>query len=425
MKLKHYKLALYLLIGLSLFSCSKDSEDDSTPAKSKVATLRTLELVYQNSVFSTTISGSNVALARVLPYNADKVTISAITLSTGATASVKVGDQLAVDDVENVIEVTAENGIDKQSYTLAMATQSFESIVAKHGLLKVSGSKIVDKNGQAVSLAGNSFFWSNDGWGGNKYYTSAVVSWLKLDWGTTIVRAAMGVDESGGYISSKDNNVNRVKTIVDAAIAQGLYVIIDWHSHHAEDYSDEAVTFFKEMASLYGAYDNVIYEIYNEPLAISWDATLKPYAEKVIAAIRDIDTDNLIVVGTPEWSQRVDLAAANPIDDPNVAYTLHFYAVNHKQWLRDRATATMNSGIALVVTEWGSIGYTQNDPETQLWMNWCRSNNLIHCSWAVNDKAEEWSIVNAGASTAGKWKESDLTESGKLGRTIVRSWMED
>lgn len=422
--MKHLNFIISFFIALALFSCSKDSEEN-TPAKSSVATLRSLELTYQNSVFTTTISGTEVDLSRYLPYNADKVTVSAIALSTGATASVKTGDQLSVNAPTNEIEVTAENGIDKQTYTLKMVTQSFESIVAKHGLLKVSGSKIVDKNGVAVSLAGNSFFWSNDGWGGNKYYTPAVVSWLKLDWGTTIVRAAMGVDESGGYISNKDNNVNRVKTIVDAAIAEGLYVIIDWHSHHAEDYSDQAVAFFKEMATRYGAYDNVIYEIYNEPLAISWDNTLKPYAEKVIAAIRDIDTDNLIVVGTPEWSQRVDLAAANPIVDANVAYTLHFYSINHKQWLRDRATAAMNKGIALVVTEWGSVGYTQNDPETQLWMNWCRANKLIHCSWAVNDKAEEWSIVKAGSSAVGEWKESDLTESGKLSRTIIRSWEEE
>ena len=42
---------------------------------------------------------------------------------------------------------------------------------------------------------------------------------------------------------------------------------------------------------------NIIYEIYNEPLDISWSETVKPYAISVITAIREIDPDNLIVVG--------------------------------------------------------------------------------------------------------------------------------
>ena len=182
----------------------------------------------------------------------------------------------------------------------------------------------------------------------------------------------MGVEDPGGYLDNNVSNKNRVVTIVDAAIDEGLYVIIDWHSHHAEDNTNEAVTFFEEMADLYGEYDNVIYEIYNEPLDVSWSATIKPYADSVISAIRAIDPDNLIVVGTPEWSQRVDLAAADPITNySNIAYTLHFYTIYHQQWLRDRASAALDDGIALFITEWGSIGYSQVDSEANEWMTWC------------------------------------------------------
>ena len=161
---------------------------------------------------------------------------------------------------------------------------SDSTVVDIHGLLQVEGNRIVNKNGDAVSLAGNSFFWSNDNWGGERYYTPEVVSWLQEDWNTTIVRAAMGVEDSGGYLDNKTANKERVQTIVDAAIDVGLYVIIDWHSHHAEDNTGEAVNFFQEMATLYGEYDNVIYEIYNEPLDISWSNILRPYALSVISA---------------------------------------------------------------------------------------------------------------------------------------------
>ena len=297
------------------------------------------------------------------------------------------------------------------------------TIVDRHGLLQVDGNKIVNKGGEPVSLAGNSFFWSNDSWGGERYYTPEVVAWLKEDWNTTIVRAAMGVEDPGGYLDNKPVNKDRVKTIVDAAIDVGIYVIIDWHSHHAEDHTDEAVNFFQEMATLYGEYDNVIYELYNEPLDISWSNTIKPYALTVISAIRTIDPDNLIVVGTPVWSQRVDLAAADPITGySNIAYTLHFYTIYHQQWLRDRASAALESGIALFVTEWGSIGYSLVDSEANEWMTWCFTNKISHCNWAVNDKEEEWSILVPGASTTGGWSEDDLTDAGKLAKSIIANW---
>ena len=299
------------------------------------------------------------------------------------------------------------------------------TVVQIHGLLQQNGNKIVDKNNEPVSFAGNSFFWSNDNWGGERYYNPEVVSWLKDDWKTTIVRAAMGVEDPGGYLDNKTANKNRVKTVVEAAIDEGLYVIIDWHSHHAEDNTNEAALFFQEMANLYGGYDNVIYELYNEPLDISWSNVIKPYAISIIAAIRIIDPDNLIIVGTPEWSQRVDLAAADPITGySNIAYTLHFYTVHHQQWLRDRASAALNDGIALFVTEWGSIGYSQIDSEANEWMAWCFDNKISHCNWAVNDKEEEWSILIPGASTSGGWSDDDLTDAGKLARNIIRNWPE-
>ncbi|MEE3188816.1 MAG: cellulase family glycosylhydrolase, partial [Candidatus Neomarinimicrobiota bacterium] len=109
---------------------------------------------------------------------------------------------------------------------------------------------------------------------------------------------------------------------------------------------------------------------------------------------------------------------------PNIAYTLHFYTVHHQQWLRDRATAALNAGIAVFVTEWGSIGYSTVDPEADKWMTWCFDNKISHCNWAVNDKEEEWSILVPGASTTGGWSDDDLTDAGKLARNIIRNWPE-
>lgn len=298
--------------------------------------------------------------------------------------------------------------------------------VALNGALKTSGNRIVNQNNQTVSFAGPSHFWSNTGWGGERFYNSGASNYFRTNWNAGIIRAAMGVDDGGGYLSDPANKT-RVKTVVDAAINAGMYVIIDWHTHHAENYQQSAIDFFKEMAQTYGNTPNVIYEIYNEPLQISWSSVIKPYAQAVIQAIRAIDPDNLIVVGTPAWSQDVDVAANDPITGYiNIAYSLHFYAATHKQALRDKATYALSKGVALFITEWGTCeasgsGFV-DEVSTNEWVKFMKANNLSNCNWSINDKAESASILNPGVSSTGSWTDADLTASGKIVKNIVLNW---
>ena len=292
--------------------------------------------------------------------------------------------------------------------------------------LTVNGSQI-QVGGEHIGLAGNSFFWSNEGYGAERFYNENVVDWLKTDWQSNIVRAAMGVEEFGGYITHPEENRARVEAVVDAAIDQDLYVIIDWHTHHAENYQAQAISFFQDMARKYGENNNVIYEVYNEPIHVSWSGTVKPYAEAVIAAIREIDPDNLVIVGSPTWSQDVHEVAADPITRfDNIAYTLHFYAGTHTEFLRDRAERAMNDGIAIMVTEWGTVNADGNGAvdvaETNRWVEWMDQYNLTHLNWSVHDKDEGASVVRPGAATNGGWPASSLTTSGAFVREIIRDY---
>ncbi len=294
--------------------------------------------------------------------------------------------------------------------------------------------------GQEGSLAGNSFFWSNfspvgsnDG-RANGYYNADVVSWLKQDWNTSIVRAAMGVEEFNGYLSNSRINENAVRAVVDAAIANDIYVIIDWHTHHAEDYEQDAIDFFSEMAEEYGNNDNVIFEIYNEPIGdfnspvTTWNS-IRDYAKPVIAAIRE-HSNNLIIVGTPFFSQRVDIASQNPIQGvENLAYTLHFYAGTHRDGVRQYARDALANGIPLFVTEWGTVNASGDggvdEAETRLWMDFLEENNISHLNWSINDKEEGSSALRGTelhANNRGNWPLGLLTQSGLLVRDIIRNW---
>lgn len=297
-----------------------------------------------------------------------------------------------------------------------------------HGALAVEGNRIVNRDSLPVSLAGPSLFWGNKGWRADGFYHRQSLAYAKDDWGASIVRIAMGVDEKGGLLDDYEGRLQKVHEVVNAAIDLGIYVIIDWHSHHAEDHLQEAVAFFSLMAQTYGAHDNVIYEIYNEPLRdVSWSTVIKPYALSVIAAIREHDPDNLIVVGTPTWAQDVDDAADDPITEySNIVYTLHFYAGTHGQELRDKAQYALNKGIPLMVTEWGTVDADGNGAvdyaETLRWLRFMKDNHLSHCNWSFHNKEEGASAFKPGTGFSGPWTDKDLTASGRFVKSIIRNW---
>ncbi len=304
------------------------------------------------------------------------------------------------------------------------STKSEETptVVDKFGRLQVEGNSIKDKNGEPVALRGMSLFWSQ--WGG-QYYNAQTLKWLRDDWGITIIRASMGI-ESGGYLENAAQEKAKVETVINAAIELGIYVIVDWHDHHGENHQAESIAFFDALSKKYGEIPNLIYEIYNEPLnTVSWSSVVKPYSEAVINAIRTNDPDNLIIVGSPTWSQDVDVAAADPIDDTNIAYTLHFYTGTHRQSLRNKADLAMSRGVALFVTEWGTSEATGDGnldyTETQIWLKYMDDNNLSWCNWSVIDKDETSAALLPGASPNGGWNASALSESGLFIREVIKT----
>ncbi len=297
------------------------------------------------------------------------------------------------------------------------------SVVATFGPLSVSGTNLVDKDGSPIQLRGMSLSWSN--WW-PQFYTPEVVAWLKENFQVNIIRASMGVEDPGGYLENKFREKAKIFTVIDAAIAEGLYVIVDWHSHYAQDHLDEALLFFAEVAVKYGDTPNIIYETYNEPVdTVSWNEILKPYHETVIAEIRKYDPDNVIIAGTRSWSQRVDEVIGNRLSDANTMYTLHYYAASHKQELRDIAKTALDAGIPLFVTEYGVTEYSGDGfidvAEARIWWDFLDEHKISWCNWSIADKEESSAAVKPGASGSGRWPLDMLTPSGQLVRAEIRA----
>ena len=292
--------------------------------------------------------------------------------------------------------------------------------VKKHGQLKVTGTQLTDKNNKPVVLNGMSYGWSCFH---PRFFTAGVVNTLAKDWNCSVIRAAIGIEPKGGYIEDSAASMRLVTTVVDAAIKEGIYVIIDWHSHNIN--LKEARTFFKTMATKYHDYPNVIYELYNEPDYETW-AQVKAYSIDLISTIRAVDSNNIILVGCPHWDQDINLPAEDPIVGfHNLMYTMHFYAGTHKQWLRDRTDAAIAKGLPVFISESagmdasgdGKIDYE----EWNKYIQWMEAKKLSWITWSVSDKDESCSVLNKSADSNGYWKNGDLKESGIKVREYLRA----
>lgn len=126
------------------------------------------------------------------------------------------------------------------------------------------------------------------------------------------------------------------------------------------------------------------------------------------------------MAGTNTWSQDVDEASRDQLDDSNVAYTLHFYSSMHKQANRDKASVAMSNGAAIFVTEWCVEQNGEGNSETNIWLDFLRLHGVSNAMWGIYDKdSEAWAIVHSGASGRGGWSVADLTNTGHFAQSYL------
>lgn len=311
------------------------------------------------------------------------------------------------------------------SFVLAGPVTYYGKLIAKNGALYSANTN--DK----VQLKGMSFFW--DSWSeGYDFYKSNVVDSLVSKWHVEIVRVAHG---TGGNLNSSWESLDNA--VIQAAIDNDIYVIIDFHSHSANNEVDEAKTFFTKMASKWGKYPNVIFEVFNEPTGENMWSTVKEYANTIIPVIRQNGgTDNLIIVGNSQYSSHPEEVGENDINDGNVAYTFHFYANEHTttagqyngyKSYQERVSTAIQNGLTVFVTEWGTTDAngdgTVSKSESNNWMKYLDSKKISWCNWSVSYKGENTAVFKNQQSytNPSNWQESGYSESGKYVDSLLQA----
>jgi endoglucanase len=289
-------------------------------------------------------------------------------------------------------------------------------VVHRYGRLQVQNGQLCDQSGDPVQLRGMS---THD----LKQFPFATNTLGNLvnSWRVSVVRASMYVDSYGSSYIHDPSVKQAVKLIVDSALRHDIYVIIDWHTlvdGNPNQYKEQAKEFFEEMAATYHGHPNIIYEICNEPNGtnVTWK-DIKTYAQFIIPAIRAIDPDGVIVVGTDTWSQGVRAAADSPLHFTNIMYALHFYAGSHRDALRANADYALSRGLPIFVTEWGLTDYTGKGAldlrEGEKWVHWMNLHKISWANWSFSPADEGSAALKPKVNINGPWRARDLTPSGK------------
>ena len=234
-----------------------------------------------------------------------------------------------------------------------------------NGKLSIKGTQMVNECSNPVQLRGMSTH--GVAWFENCYNESSI-SALVNDWGIELFRIALYVSEYGGYttnqVKSQEEWHNWIDRMVDICEKYGIYCMIDWHvlNDGSGNFNgdpminiDAAKKFWSYMSKKHADKKHVLYEICNEPNgnSVNWNR-VREYANIIIPIIRQNDPSTIIVVGTPTWSQDVDIASQNKLNYNNIMYALPLYSGTTHPWLRDKAEKAINNGAAIFVSEFGT-----------------------------------------------------------------------
>lgn len=324
------------------------------------------------------------------------------------------GDSLSSDNAADTLDRPVQDSAsDGSSGAPGLACPSV------NGALRVEGTQLVDQNGSPVQLRGVSthgLAWFPD------YVNEACFQQLHEDWQANVIRLAMYTAEYGGYCTGGDREA--LKKLIDDGVTfagnQDMYAVIDWHilsDANPNLYLEDAKAFFDEMAGKYADSVHVIYEICNEPNGTTSWSEVKSYAEQVIPVIRARDEDAVILVGTPNWSQYVDQAAADPIASyENIMYTLHFYAATHTDGLRARLAGAVESGLPVFVSEYGICDAGGSGPidqyQADLWIETLDKYGISYIAWNLSNKEETSAMLQSSCGKTSGFAQENLSESG-------------
>lgn len=174
---------------------------------------------------------------------------------------------------------------------------------------------------------------------------------------------------------------------IDAALKNGMYVILDWHAigwpngyyeKIEKDWTDDpadlydsnfdlAKSFWDEVSARFGKDGRIIFELWNEPVLSKkeedeetprWEE-LKPFFAELLRIVRT-HSGNVVLATGNEWAYELRGIRNDPLPGVNVAYSWHIYAGtddnDEREWAKH--LDELQTVAPVMVTEWGFQEHT-------------------------------------------------------------------
>lgn len=241
---------------------------------------------------------------------------------------------------------------------------SINDYIGEWGRLKLVGNQLSAENGSSVQLKGWTTTPINDELNAPCLSEDAFLA-MKT-WGANVVRLPINPPTEDDTLTIMDYDA--IKTYIDFATKNKMYVIVDWHVHSllgnqcAESgnpalYEREAKKFFSEIARWTTETNkkNVLYEICDKPCGVTMEE-INAYADTVLPVIEKESPGAVVIVGTPEWNHNIGNAVLSPIAknqyNLDIMYAFHFHACNHSSLIFRMIDAS--ASIPVFVSEWSA-----------------------------------------------------------------------
>ncbi|MCR5098799.1 MAG: glycoside hydrolase family 5 protein [Lachnospiraceae bacterium] len=152
-----------------------------------------------------------------------------------------------------------------------------------------------------------------------------------------------------------DEGFQRVHDIIGWTRKNDLTIILDLHRAYGYDFNDanddsknrlffdksvqdRFVDLWKDIATEYHKYDNLVFELLNEVVEEKAAEAWNDLIARTVAEIRKITADTRIIYGGIKWNSAETIKYLRPVTDPNTIITFHFYMPHvfthqHAYWM--------------------------------------------------------------------------------------------
>lgn len=189
------------------------------------------------------------------------------------------------------------------------------------------------KLGKGINM-GNMFEAPSETEWGNPFKDDYFSRIAKLGFNHVRIPIRWDIPERTSQISPFTINatfLNRIKSVVDLALKENLYVIINMHHHEAIFANPDAqkakfLSQWNQISSLLKNYDErILFEVLNEPNtnlnAEKWNA----FFADALTEIRKTNPTRAVLMGTSNWGGLGSVSSLKIPKDNNIILTIHYY----------------------------------------------------------------------------------------------------